>query len=92
MGIVRLTGQLICKNAKEAAIVAKHVPTHISLTLAERGCITFTVRKTDNPLIWQVDESFVDQTAFDAHQARTAGSEWAAVSKGIERRFTIAAD
>jgi quinol monooxygenase YgiN len=89
MGIVRLSGQLHCANADEAALVATHVPLHIALTLAEPGCLTFSVTQTFDPLIWQVDESFVDQAAFDAHQTRTKTSAWAALSAHIERQFAI---
>ncbi len=87
--MIRLTGQLVCRSAEEAAIVRQHLPTHIALTLVEPGCLSFTVEPTDNPLIWQVDETFTDQAAFDAHQVRTAASGWAKFSAGIERRFTI---
>jgi quinol monooxygenase YgiN len=89
MGIVRLTGQLICANADEAQVVATHVPLHIALTLAEPGCLSFAVKQTADPLVWQVDESFTDQAAFDAHQARTKTSAWARLSAHIERTFTI---
>jgi quinol monooxygenase YgiN len=86
---VRLSGQLICANGDEAAVVARHVPVHIALTLAEPGCLSFTVVQTADPLIWQVDESFTDQAAFDAHQTRTKTADWARLSAHIERRFTI---
>ena len=92
MGIVRLTGQLLCASAADAALVAAHVPTHIALTLAEPGCLTFAVAQTTDPLVWQVDESFVDQAAFDAHQARTAVSDWHNLSAHIPRHFNITHD
>ncbi len=90
--MIRLSGQLVCANPDQAAIVVQYLPAHITLTLAEPGCVIFTVRSTDNPLIWKVDEAFVDQAAFDAHQARTAASEWAQVSAGIARHFQITQD
>ena len=40
-------------------------------------------------MIWQVDESFTDQAAFDAHQARAKASVWAAQTAGIARRFQM---
>jgi quinol monooxygenase YgiN len=92
MGIVRLTGQLLCATDADAALVAGHVPTHIALSRAEPGCITFDVVQTANPLIWQVDESFTDQAAFDAHQTRTRASEWFALSAHIPRQFTVTHD
>jgi quinol monooxygenase YgiN len=89
VGIVRLSGQLICATPDEARLVAAHVPTHIALTLAEPGCLSFTVVQTADPLVWQVDESFIDQAAFDAHQTRTQASDWATLSAHIKRAFTI---
>jgi quinol monooxygenase YgiN len=89
MGIVRLTGQLICADADEAQVVATHVPLHIALTRAEPGCLSFAVVQTADPLVWQVDEAFTNQAAFDAHQTRTKTSAWAGVSAHIERAFTI---
>jgi quinol monooxygenase YgiN len=47
---------------------------------------------TDDPLIWQVDEAFTDRAAFDAHQARAAGTDWAAQTKGIARDYVITED
>jgi quinol monooxygenase YgiN len=89
MGIVRLQGQLICANAADAALVADHVPTHISLSLAEPGCLSFEVIKTDEPLIWAVTESFVDKAAFDAHQDRTRASDWYRLTAHIPRQYAV---
>jgi quinol monooxygenase YgiN len=92
MGIVRLSGQLLCATDADAALVEAHVPTHIALSRAEPGCITFDVVQTADPLIWQVDESFTDQAAFDAHQTRTRASAWFALSAHIPRQFTVTHD
>jgi quinol monooxygenase YgiN len=87
MGIV-LSGQLICDTEDQAARVRAHIDDHIRLTRAEPGCLSFRVNETDDPLIWQVDEEFVDAAAFDAHQARTRASIWAKETAGITRDFT----
>lgn len=92
MGIVRLSGQLLCASDQDVVLVAAHVPTHIALTLAEPGCIGFAVVQTADPRIWQVDESFVDQAAFDAHQTRTRASDWFSLSAHIPRHFAITHD
>jgi quinol monooxygenase YgiN len=89
MGIVRLTGQLVCETLADAQLVAAHVPRHVALTLAEPGCMSFSVTQMADPLIWQVDETFVDQAAFDAHQIRTTASDWARLSAHIKRAFTL---
>lgn len=86
---VTLTGQLICASAAEAARVRAALDAHIRLTRAEPGCLSFTVVPTDDPLIWQVDEAFTDAAAFEAHQARAEGSDWARQTAGIERRYTV---
>lgn len=87
---VTLTGQLICKTDAEADRVRAALETHISLTRAEPGCLSFKVVPTQDPLIWQVDEAFSDAAAFKAHQARAEKSDWAVQTAGIERRYTVA--
>lgn len=84
---VRLTGWLRCKNAIEAETVARHLPEHVRLTRAEPGCIEFSIEATPDPLVWSVSERFVDAAAFQAHQARTHGSEWFRATLGITRDF-----
>ena len=88
MTTVRLTGQLICSTNDEAARVREHVALHVQLTRDEPGCLSFTVVQTENPLVWQVDEEFVDAAAFHTHQTRAAASEWARETAGIARSYT----
>lgn len=87
--MVRLSGKVICTNNQEAALVAAHLPEHIRLSRAEPGCLSFEVVQTENPLIWSVEETFTDQTAFDAHQARTKASPWFASTGHIRREYQI---
>ena len=87
--MIHLSGQLICTDDQQAATVRAHLPDHIRLTLAEPGSLKFTVTQTADPLIWQVDESFTDQTAFDDHQARTRASKWYKATAQIARAFHI---
>jgi quinol monooxygenase YgiN len=86
---VYLTGQLVCRNNNDVAIVVQHLGRHVTLTRAEPGCVSFTVTPTSNPLVWQVDEHFSDPDAFRLHQDRVAGSTWGRATAGIERRYTI---
>lgn len=65
---------------------------HIRLSRAEPGCLRFEVVQTSDPLIWQVDETFVDQAAFDAHQTRTKASPWYAATAHIARAFQMRAE
>ncbi|MFI2566389.1 putative quinol monooxygenase [Paenarthrobacter sp. NPDC018779] len=86
---VSLTGQLVCRDLDEVAIVVEHLAGHIELTLAEPGCVSFRVNPTADPLVWQVDEVFHDAPAFRAHQARVAASAWGGATTEIERRYTV---
>ncbi len=92
MGITRevtLTGTLICTTEEEAARVRAALDIHVSLTRAEAGCLSFDVTQSENPLIWNVAERFVDAAAFEAHQTRAGASDWAVETKGIARDYTI---
>ncbi|WP_265521143.1 putative quinol monooxygenase [Oerskovia flava] len=89
MSDVRLTGQLVCADDGEAAVVRRHLPQHVALTRAEPGCLSFEVTPAEEPLVWHVEERFVDAGAFAAHQRRVAASEWGRATAGIERRYTI---
>jgi quinol monooxygenase YgiN len=63
---------------------------HIRLTRAEPGCISFDV--TEDPDIsgrFNVAEEFTDSDAFRAHQTRAQGSDWAKISEGVPRDYTV---
>ena len=89
MSQVHLSGQLLCRDQDQAAVVAEHLSDHVARTRAETGCISFSVMSTDDPLLWQVDERFQDSAALKAHQDRVAGSDWGRVTAKIERRYAI---
>ena len=86
---VTLSGFLRCANDDEAARVRTGIDAHVRLTRAEPGCISFKLSETGDPFVWRVEEEFVDPAAFEAHQARAAASEWAELTKGIERDYQI---
>lgn len=87
--MVRLRGQLICMTEDDRAVVLTHVADHIALTRAEPGCLSFDIAETDDPMTFEVMESFRDRAAFDAHQARTRDSVWFAATRHILRDFRI---
>jgi quinol monooxygenase YgiN len=89
---VELTGRLTCRDRDEAAIVLRHLPTHILLSRAEAGCVRFDVERTDDPLVWNVSERFADREAFDAHQARVRASDWGRATSMIAREYTVTED
>ncbi len=76
--------------AERWAVVREAVNEHIALTRKEPGCIKFEVVPCpDIERRLLVSEIFVDQQAFDAHQARTQASPWAEISAGIAREYSV---
>jgi quinol monooxygenase YgiN len=90
-GIVRVTGTLSCASEEEAERVRRFLPEHIRLSRLEPGCLSFNVDPTDDPMVWQLDESFADRAAFEAHQARTRASAWYAATAHLTRDFQVVA-
>ncbi|NYS23368.1 antibiotic biosynthesis monooxygenase [Rhodobacteraceae bacterium 2376] len=88
-GHVRLTGRLICRSARDVALVQAHLPEHLHLTRAEPGCVSFNVVQSDDPLIWHVEECFLDKAAFEFHQKRTRASSWWSATAGIPRDYDL---
>jgi quinol monooxygenase YgiN len=74
---------------QDVQLVESHLPDHIRLTRAEPGCISFEVSQTEDPLIWRVEELFVDRAAFDFHQHRTRASKWFVATSAIPRDYEI---
>jgi quinol monooxygenase YgiN len=89
VGNVRLTGSFRCATLEDSALVKRLLPEHIRLTLAEAGCLSFTVLPQADGLTWAVDETFADRAAFTAHQQRTAASDWGRATPHIPRSFRI---
>ena len=92
MGIIRLKGHIDVPTDRLDAVTAA-LSEHIALTHEEDGCLYFSVAPSpDNETRFIVSEAFKSQEAFDFHQVRTQRSEWAKVTKGIERHFEIKED
>lgn len=89
MSKVVLCGYVIVP-ALELDMLKTAMKEHIRLTLAEPGCVEFTLTedKTDH-CKYSLYEEFVDRDAFDFHQKRTRESKWHTVSRNIERHFSI---
>ena len=90
--MIRLTGTLTCPMPDDQIIAGTYLPDHISLSRAEPGCITFNAVQTADPAVWQIDESYRDQAAFDAHQTRNRASVWWRMSQSMVRDFRITED
>lgn len=89
MSAILLSGQLVCKNAEEVAVVVANLPGHITLTRSEPGCRFFEVNATSDPFVWVVEECFEDEEAFRAHQERITNSDWGQRTTGIERQYVV---
>ena len=89
--MIRLRGHLVCVTAEEAAAVQQHVAEHTRLSRAEPGCLSFEVTPTEDPMVWEVMETFRTQDDFNAHQARTRASEWFDATRFILRNFRVEA-
>lgn len=89
--MTHLTGTLTCITSDDIKIVETYLPDHIRLSRAEPGCLTFNVTQTTNPMVWQLDETYIDQAAFEAHQTRNRASIWWQKSQGLVRDFKVTA-
>ncbi|KPP91089.1 MAG: hypothetical protein HLUCCA08_14215 [Rhodobacteraceae bacterium HLUCCA08] len=92
MGVIRLTGHMDVPEDRVATVAAA-LPEHLRLTRAEPGCLRFDIgRDPACPIRFEVDEAFRDRAAFDAHQTRAAGSDWARITAGCTRVYSITED
>ncbi|MFQ1634082.1 putative quinol monooxygenase [Aeromonas veronii] len=74
----------------DLAAVKDELDNHICLTHAETGCLTFKVTQDPlNPCRFDVYEEFVDEAAFQAHQARVKSSRWGEITVNVERHYTV---
>ena len=86
---VYLNGYIDVPEDRYVAVMAA-LPTHISLTREEAGCLKFeVVDDPAHPGRLQVSEIFKDDAAFEHHQTRTQASDWYRISEGIPREFSI---
>ena len=75
---------------KDLERVKQELVVHFDLTRQESGCLVFEVTPDANdPNRFNVYEEFVDQHAFDHHQARIANSNWGKVTKRVSRHYQI---
>jgi len=47
------------------------LPEHIRLSRTEPGCLRFSFTRSSDPLVWQLDETFTNRAAFEAHHLPT---------------------
>ncbi len=87
--MIRLRGQLRCLTPEDAAAVARLRVERIRVARGGAGCVSFDIAPTDDPLVWEVMESFRTRADFDAHQARTRASEWFAATANCLRDYVV---
>lgn len=76
MSVVILNGFIIVPH-NDLTAVKDELDNHIQLTRSETGCLIFKVNQDPlNLCQFDVYEEFVDQAAFQAHQARVKSSHW----------------
>jgi quinol monooxygenase YgiN len=83
---VRVVGKMDLPVGRRGDVLDA-LPEHADLTRSEPGCLIFNIEIEANHL--SVEEVFTDDTAFKAHQARILGTQWAAVTVGLERHYEI---
>ncbi|WJS85583.1 GNAT family N-acetyltransferase [Paracoccus sp. TOH] len=88
--LVSLSGRLICKDAAQMLLALDLLTEHVELSRAEPGNLRFDLAQADDPLVWELNELYADDTAFQAHRDRLRDSRWGRESHGIERDFTRA--
>ncbi|WP_199259339.1 GNAT family N-acetyltransferase [Paracoccus binzhouensis] len=86
--LVALSGRLICKDTAQMLLALDLLTEHVALSRAEPGNLRFDLAQADDPLVWELNELYADEAAFQAHRARLHGSRWGRESHGIERDFT----
>ncbi|WP_429104892.1 putative quinol monooxygenase [Aeromonas allosaccharophila] len=76
--------------ANDLTAVKNELDNHIQLTRSETGCLIFKVNQDPlNPCRFDVYEEFVDEAAFQAHQARVKSSRWGEITVNVERFYTV---
>ncbi len=89
MGKVTLKGYIVVPE-DDLVTVRAALPEHIRLTRQERGCLVFDVDEvSEQPGRFEVYEVFQTMTDFESHQARVKSSDWGAVTKNVQRHYTI---
>ncbi len=86
---IQLNGHIDVPADRLSAVTAA-LPTHIALTRAEPGCLSFAVTPDPTtPGRFLVAERFINRAAFDTHQTRTKASDWAQVTATLPRSYKI---
>ena len=89
MSKVVLSGHILVPE-EDLVAVRNALPLHCELTKAEPGCLTFSVDEDANVVgKFNVYEEFRTRQDFESHQQRVASSDWGAISRNVERFYTV---
>ncbi len=77
MGVIDLSGAMTCPPDR-LDTVHTALADHIAATRSEPDCLSFEEIETAVGVL-NVVETFQDRSAFEAHQARAASSNWGAL-------------
>lgn len=87
MAKVILEGYIVVPE-QDLNMVLNELPNHIAQTRAESGCLVFQVEQdAEQSTRFLVYEEFVDQAAFNHHQARTKKSRWSEITANVDRYY-----
>ncbi|MDQ7262809.1 GNAT family N-acetyltransferase [Paracoccus sp. PS-1] len=86
--LVSLSGRLICQDAAQMLLALDLLTEHAELSRAEPGNLRFDLAQAEDPLVWELNELYADEAAFQAHRDRLKDSRWGRESHGIRRDFT----
>ncbi len=87
--MVILTGYVIIPE-EDLSAFQEAIVEHVRLTLAEPGCLNFTITPdAKDRCKFSIYEEFIDQAAFDHHQTRTARSDWAKITTNMQRFYSL---
>ena len=89
MSKIILQGYIVVPDADLSAVKTE-LDIHKKLTQQESGCLIFEVpQDCINIHKFSVYEEFIDQKAFDSHQARVKNSNWGKVTVNVQRYYQI---
>ena len=82
-----ISGQLRCADIGQLMRALDLLPEHAEHSRSEPGNLRFDLIQTDDPMVFELNELYADDDAFQAHRARLKGARWGAESHGISRHF-----
>ena len=89
MGKVTLVGYIVVREEDLESVLAE-LPTHIALTRAEPGCISFEVTPSKHGSgQFDVAEAFTNRAAFERHQERVKTSRWGELTVNVARHYVV---